>query len=141
MSIRPHMDLGRQPPTAASHCFLLAPTRSCRMLVHADARAINEVHRPLQHVGLVSLPEQRRQHALPDARLTPAIEAICHRFPGAKALRQIAPRDAGFPQPQEPIEDTPMVMIGAAPPARALWWQERLDPCPLVVGQFMSSHA
>jgi hypothetical protein len=52
--VRPQVDLGRQATAAATHGFLLAHVRTSRMLVDADARAIDTMHRPVKHTGAVS---------------------------------------------------------------------------------------
>jgi len=115
-SIRPDMDLGREATAAPPDGFFCATTRSSAMLVHTNAGAINEVHRPIQRTALVSLPEESGQHTQPDACSTPAIEAIRHCFPWTEAVRQIPPWDACLGQPQQTIEDPPMVVVRATPP-------------------------
>jgi hypothetical protein len=122
LSIRPDMELGREATPAPSNRFLRAATRSSGMLVDTDTRAINEVYRPIQCTALVGLPEESGQHALPDACSTPAIETIRHRFPWTEAVRQISPRDACLGQPQQTVEDAPVVVVRATWSPCTQWW-------------------
>src|SRR5215469_4207783 len=140
LAIRTQMDLGRKATAATSHGFLLALVRSSRMLVDPDARTIDEMHRPVKRTRAVSLWEQRGKHPLPDPRLAPAVEAIGRRFPGTIAFRQISPGDARFREPQHPVEDSPVIVVGPAWTSGPHWRQQGLDPSPLVIGEFMAVH-
>jgi len=53
------MELGCEPTPASPHRLLPATARSNAMLVYTHARAIDKVHRPIQHAALICLPEVR----------------------------------------------------------------------------------
>jgi len=59
LPIRPDMELGCEPTPASPHRLLPATARSNAMLVYTHARAIDKVHRPIQHAALICLPEER----------------------------------------------------------------------------------
>jgi hypothetical protein len=140
LSIRPDMQLGREASAAPPDGFLCSTARSSAMLMHTDARAIDAMQRPIQRAVLLRLPEEGVQHALPDACSTPAIETIRHRLPRTETLRQIPPGNARLGQPQQTIEDASVGVVGATWPPGTQGRQQRLDSCPLFIGEFMAVH-
>lgn len=100
-------------------------------------RAIDKVEGPVELSGGIRLLLDRRKEPVPEARLAPALEAACHRLPGAIALGQIAPGRPSAQEPQDAIEDATVVRCGTAS-RRFLGRKQRLEPLPLLVSQFMS---
>ena len=86
------------------------PPGASRVLVGADDRPIHEVRRPVQVARCIALLLQRGQEVIPDARVNPAVKLRCDCLPGAIALREVAPGNAGRVQPQNPIDQTTAVV-------------------------------
>jgi hypothetical protein len=106
----------------------------------ADGSAIDEVQLPIKLAGGIGLLGERIKEALEDAGFLPAIEAAGHRAPGAIALGQVPPGGPGTQDPQEAVQDAPV--IDRRPTrARCLGREQRLQPLPLGIGQIASVHA
>src|SRR5262245_30310218 len=94
------------------------------MLMHAHDRAVDHLH-----LAVVSLDDSVHQ-AIPDAGLAPPIEAVVGRGIGPVSFGKIAPRCACAQNPENAVENTPIVLeLHAAPVLR----QQRLDDAPLEV--------
>lgn len=102
-----------------------------------DAGAVDtpqvEREAPLAREGALQPPEQ----TIPRPVAAPAAEAAIERLPGAVARRDIAPRDARVQPVEEAVDDRPMVMQGA--PGGAQGRQERQQPAPLLIREFMAT--
>ena len=91
----------RIPPLAPAACWWARTTvlsTKCR--------------RPVQPSLRIRLPLQCRQDAIPDPGLLPPIEAGGDRLPRAVSLGQGAPRTAGAQDPEDAVEDRPVVVSG-----------------------------
>jgi hypothetical protein len=102
--------------------------------------AIDVVHFPVDLARRIGLGLYYRQDTLPTPGFVPPLETVGHRGPGAIALRQIPPGSAGAQNPQEAIDNAPMVVRGMAS-FRFLGRKQRLPPLPLGVGQVSSVHS
>lgn len=100
------------------------------MLMGADHGTIDKVDGPIELILGVGVSLEGRQDAIPDARLTPAIEATGDGFPWPIALGHIPPWRPGPQNPDDTVDDRPMVMIGSAG-IRFLRWKQRFEPLPL----------
>jgi hypothetical protein len=85
------------------------------------------MHLPINMACCIGLLLQRRQNAIPDAGLPPALEPTRYGAYCAISLRQIAPGSARARNPQHPIDDPTMISSRAAR-LRLLWWQQRFKP-------------
>jgi hypothetical protein len=110
------------------------------MLMGADDGAIDEVQLPIELAGGIGLPCERVKQALEDAGSLPAVEATGDGAPGAIALGQIPPGRPGAQDPQETVQDAPMIDRWPTS-ARFLGREQRLQPLPLGIGQIASVHA
>src|SRR5262249_7543117 len=99
------------------------------MLMHADDRCVDHLHSSVMSAG-------ERAHDLgPDARSSPANEAIVASGVWAELLRQVAPWRCRSQDPEDAVEDGTVVHPWHA--AR-LVGQHRLDGSPLIVGEFVA---
>ena len=98
------------------------------MPVHAHDRRIDHLNRRIMSGG------QRIHDPVPDACPPPADEAIVASRGRSIALRQIAPRCARSQDPEDAIEDTPVVYAGNA--ARFVR-EHRSDNAPLIIAEFV----
>ena len=99
------------------------------MLMSSNDRAVHRLDLPVEQAGLISLLLQGIEDALPEALLTPAIEAGGKRGPWAVVLRDIAPGSAGAVKPKQAIECAAMAderPAALAALGRPFGWQERL---------------
>ena len=112
-----------------------APSFFCAgaMLVSAHDGGVNH------HVLVVVIAGQEPENPLENAALGPSVEALIDDLPVAKALGQIAPRDAGAKPEQNGFDEQPIVRRRAANMAFTAR-QNVFDPIPLVVAQCISSH-
>jgi len=79
-----------------------------------------------------------RQHPVPGAVASPAIEAIRTRLPRSVALGQVAPGRAGAQFPQDAVDHGTVI-----PPLAATLttrWEQGSDDAPRFLGQFPTSH-
>jgi len=113
------------------HCR--APFCASCMLMSAHGRRVE------QQVFQVLATPEHFEKSLPDAPLRPSAVPLECRIPRAVSLRQVAPRRPGACKPQHSIDETPVVLGGAARIA-ALSRKVVFDQVPLHVRQFMSSH-
>jgi hypothetical protein len=67
----------------------------------------------------------------------PAVEAARDRPPGTTALRHVMPGGAGAENPEDTVEHA-AVVDGRSPRRWFLWWEQRLKPFPLGVGEVYS---
>ena len=91
------------------------------------------------HVFVVVIAGQELEKPLENAALGPSVEALIDDLPIAKALRQIAPRDAGAKPEENGFDEQAIVRRRTAHMAFAAR-QKVFDPIPLVVAQGISSH-
>ena len=95
---------------------------------------------PVEFTSRIGTLLDRRQEPFPDSGASPPLKAAVDRGPRPIPLGQVPPRRPRAQDPQDPIEDTPMV--GGGPSRVRLFGEQRLQPLPLFIGQFMSpSHA
>ena len=103
------------------------------MLMSAHDGGVNH------HVFVVVIAGQQLENPLENAALGPSVEALIDDLPVAKALGQIAPRNAGAKPEENGFDEQPIVRRRAAHMAFAAR-QNVFDPIPLVVAQCISSH-
>jgi len=103
------------------------------MLMRPDDRAIDVVDAPVDLASLIRLLLERGQKPVPDPGLLPAVEATGDRPPGTITLGQVPPGRPGLEDPEDAIDDPPMVMVGPTH-ARFLWWENWLQALPLRFG-------
>ena len=103
------------------------------MLVSAHDSGVNH------HVLVVVVAGQKPENPLENAALGPSVEALIDDLPVAKALGQIAPRNAGAKPEENGFDEQAIVRRHAAHMAFTAR-QNILDPIPLVVAQCISSH-
>ena len=145
VALGPDMHFGAEATLRAPKSLTLcvASLGSGCMLVGSNDGAIHRMDLPVEQASLISLLLQSIEDALPEALLTPAIEAAGERGPGARALRDIAPGSAGAVKPEQTIDDAAMAKEGSAALAslrRTFGWQERLKSFILSICQVMSIH-
>ena len=105
----------------------------------ADDGSIDEVALPIDLSLRIRLLLESSQDPIPDARFLPPIEATGDGAPGAIALRQIPPGSTGLENPEDSVDDPPMVVVGTANPG-LLRWEQGLQALPLRFGQCVSFH-
>ena len=88
--------------------------------------------------GVIDLYGELLEEPLPDAALRPAGKPVVDGLPGAEPLRQVSPRNPGPDPPDDGVHEFAVTALGARPGLR---WQQRLDPLPLRIAQFVSAHA
>ena len=97
--------------------------------MHADNRRVDHLHRRIMGSG------QRVHDAAPDASPSPANEAVVAGGVRTEVIGQVAPWCSRSQDPEDAIEDTPVVHPWHA--AR-LVRQHRLDGRPFMVGEFVA---
>jgi hypothetical protein len=97
--------------------------------MHADNRRVDHLH------GSVMRGGQRIHNLAPDARLSPANDAIVAGGVWTKDIRQVPPRCPGPRHLKDAAEDTAVIHTRHA--ARFVR-QERLDGDPFMVGEFIA---
>ncbi len=80
------------------------------MLMGTNDSGIDVMDGPLQRASRIGLLLERVQDLLPDAGLPPAIEAAGHCLPGTIARRQVTPGGTGAEDPQDAVDNRPMVV-------------------------------
>jgi hypothetical protein len=103
------------------------------VLVSAHDSGVNH------HVLVVVIADQEPDNPRENAALGPSVEALIDDLPVAKALGQIAPRDAGA-KPEENGFDKQTIVRHRAAQMAFTARQDFFDPIPLVVAQCISSH-
>src|SRR3954470_14901708 len=147
MALGAQVQLGREPALAAPKSFprlsllrggsVAASTAS--VLVSTDNGGIHEVEVPIDLATLLRASLQSRQNAPPDPSLAPAVEPARHRAHWAVTAPQNTPPGPRAIDPQNAVQNLPVVLI--RPPCPwLLRRQQRLQPLPLLVRQFSSSH-
>src|SRR6204780_5695745 len=91
------------------------------------------------HILVVGVAGQKPESPLENAALGPSVEALIDDLPVAKALGQIAPRNAGAKPEQNGFDEQAIVRRRAANMAFTAR-QNILDPIPLAVAQCISAH-
>jgi hypothetical protein len=109
--------------------LFLIPRDAGGVLMYADNRRIDHLY------GCVMGGCQRIHDAGPDARSSPANEAIVAGGVRAKVARQIAPRRARAQDPKDAVEHAPVINTGHT--AR-LVRQKRFDGVPFIIGEFVA---
>jgi hypothetical protein len=102
------------------------------MLVRPDNRAVHVVDVPIDLTGGIGLRLDLGKDAVPEAGLTPTVEAAGDGGPGTVALGQVPPRGASAQNPQNAVDDLAMISRRTASPG--FLWQKWLQPLPLFVG-------
>src|SRR5215212_4440005 len=92
---RPRASSGGSPPDSAG------PASAGGVLMSAHNTGVHEVQIPVEQTRGISLGLQGFEHALPDARLAPAVEAARDCSDCAGALRQVSPGGAGAQHPED----------------------------------------
>jgi hypothetical protein len=108
--------------------------------VSADRRTIEKVQGPVQFATSIGLGLQRAKNLLPDAGVLPAAKPRVHRLPRAEPRRQVAPGGTGGEPSQNGVDDQSMVVGGPTPTSPLLRWEQRLEPRPLGIAQFVAFH-
>jgi hypothetical protein len=109
------------------------------MLVRPDDGAVHEVERPVQPPFAIGPSLEGGQDPLPDAGLLPAVEPTRHGLPRAVALGEGSPGAARAQDPQDAVEDGPMV-LGGTTGMGLLRWEQLAQPLPLHIGQVARFH-
>jgi hypothetical protein len=109
------------------------------MVMRPNRRPIHNMEGPVERPVGVRLLLQAGQDTVPDARLLPAIAATGDGFPAANAGGEIDPGGAGAQHPDDACEDEAVILLRAAG-VGFLGWQQRLEPLPLRLGEFVSFH-
>ena len=91
------------------------------------------------HIFVVVIAGQEPENPLENTALGPSVEALIDDFPVAKALGQIAPRNAGSKPEENGFDEQPIVRRRAAHMAFTTR-QNVFDPILLIVAQCISSH-
>jgi hypothetical protein len=143
-ALGPQVDLGTEAPLAAAQCFIrmlsvLRSSCSRCMLVRSDNRPVYMMESPVQFARRVGLLLQGLQDVVPDLGPLPAVEPAGDGFPRTIPFWEIPPGCSGAQQPEDGVNDDPMVFVRPSG-MRFPWWQERLQPLPLVVCKVMSRH-
>jgi hypothetical protein len=123
------MYLAGQTASRTAHGLSLVASDTSGVLMNAHNRRVDHLD------GGVMSSSQCVHDPAPDARPTPANEAIVTSRLGAKLLRQVAPRCARSQDPKDAVQDTAVVYTRDTP------WrirQHRLDGSPLTVGEFIA---
>ena len=144
----PQVQLGRKPALAAPQRLGLVlasddtglAAGAGGVLMGANNGRIDKVQVPIDVPARIGRRLQTSQHTLPDPGTAPTIEPARHRPDRPIAPRQIAPRRTGTMDPQNAIQNAPVVLIGA-PRARSLGRQQWRQALPLRVRQITSSHS
>jgi hypothetical protein len=111
------------------------------MLVRPYDRPIDVVLLPIHVAARISLSLQFGQDTRPQSAALPPIEARGDGLPRTIALGKITPGSPSLGDPEHAIDDASVVMIRAAASSRVAGRQQGCEPCPLVIGQFVTSHA
>jgi hypothetical protein len=94
-------------------------------------------NRGIDHLDIAVISLCDRVHdAIPDACLAPAVEAVVAGRIGPVALWQIPPGHARAQDPEDAVQDPPVVDPGHAP---RLVGQQGLDHRPFEIGQIVAS--
>jgi hypothetical protein len=102
------MDLAGQSTARPAHVLRSVPRNTGTMLVHADDGGIDHLHSRIVSGG------QNIHNPVPDASPPPADEAIVTGCMGSIETREITPRRPRPQDPEDAIEDTPIVYTGNA---------------------------
>ena len=97
--------------------------------MHAHDRRINHLHGRFMSGG------QRLHDLVPDASPPPADQAVVASRIGSVDFREIAPRRARTQDPEDAIEDTPVVDAGNA---TRFVREHRFDDAPFAVTEFVA---
>ena len=97
--------------------------------MHADNGGIDHLDSGIMGSG------KRFYDAAPDTSPPPADETVIAGRVRAKMIRQIAPRCPGLQDPEDAVEDTPVVYPRNA---TRLVRQHGLDGNPFIVGEFVA---
>jgi len=102
-------------------------------------RAVDAPEVPVDPALAVQTYLEGLKHPIPCSVAAPSVEPLVDRLPGAIALRQVAPRGARAQEPEYGVEHCSQVASG--PPTRRGRWEQIFQRCPLLIRQFVSSHA
>src|SRR5581483_5313648 len=91
---------------------------------------------PVKRARGVEITPEHLEETIPEALARPAAEAGGHGRPGTVALRQVAPGTAGLEPEADAIEDESMIRVVGT--IRLTWREQRGDPRPLRLAQFVS---
>ena len=136
--------MSRQTSRRMSPLFLArlaGPGRSRGVLMRPDDRTVDEPHFPVHGALRLGGSLELLQELLPEALPLPAAQPVMTGLPGAVALGQIPPGSAGAQDPQDPVDDPPVVFIGMPALARPLRRQQRLQAVPLGIRQVSACHS
>ena len=127
-----------KPPRERPSAWRCAPLCRRRRSGAPHARAVDQVHRPVDPASDIRDPSQLGEDAVPQPDPGPAVEPRRHRVPRPEPLRQVAPRRAAPAEPEQGVDDPPVVLRRSS----RLWSRrkQRPKPRPLGVGQRMASH-
>jgi len=94
--------------------------------------------RRVDHLHLAVVRGDHRVHEpVPYACFAPAVEAVVDRRRRSVALGDVRPGRARAQDPENPVQNSPVIDAGNA--AR-LVWQHRLDRLPLEIRQIVARH-
>lgn len=135
------MDFCAKAALAATQRFGSGVTAGgpCGVRMRPDDGAIDKVEAPVEVPARIRLLLHGGKQAVPEAGFAPPIKTARDRLPGAIALGQITPRDAGSQEPEDAIEHA-AVVPGGTTGGRFLGRKERTELLPLLVSEFMSAY-
>jgi hypothetical protein len=90
-----------------------------------------------EEAGFIDLDGQLLEGPFPDAALRPPVEPVVHGLPGAGALGQVSPGDAGPGSPDNGVDEVAVSSFGD--PTRSNG-EKALNALPLSIAQFVSMH-
>ena len=131
-SCRIHLVSGRELRLRPFFC-----TRSA--LMGPNDGAVDHLDFPIHLTGLVGAFLDTGEYVGPDSPFLPPVEPGTHGFPVAIAFRKVTPRASRALDPEDAIQDGPVIQ-GRPTCARSLWWKQWSQLVPLLVGQFISSN-
>lgn len=97
------MDFGREAASGATETMISIPFCCRSLLVRPDGSAVDHLDVAIMRGG------DGIHHPIPNARFSPAHEAIVASCARAIAFRQVAPRCAGSQYPEDAVQHAPVI--------------------------------
>ena len=90
---------------------------------------------------VVQFVDQRGDDPDPSTILSPSVEALEDRLPGAVAFREVTPGGTGMEDPEDAVDDRARIVerVACLAVMRTVGHEGR-DPCPLLLGEFIAAH-
>ena len=87
--------------------------------------------------GFIDLDGQLLEEPFPDAALRPPVEPVVHGLPGAEALGQVPPGNAGPDSPDDGVDE---VAVSSFRDRTRSNGEKAFNALPLSIAQFVSVH-